>query len=259
MTRRAAPVQGRRWSSDGNGVLLLVAAVGAFAAAGLLSVVREQIHPANAALVLMLVVIGAAMVGGRGPSIVAAAVAALAFNFFFTPPYLTLRIADTEDLLTFVLLLVGGLAVSQLTVVAAERGGRAARQRLGVRRLHELSELALHSASSEVLLDRATTYLTDELCLVRCDFEWGDREVHPPDLDHRGVIDGPLRHAPGGFELPRQGVALPVRSAGGDVLGRFHLTPSPTHGVAMFDREVALLVADLLAPALGDRRRRTGG
>jgi len=122
-----------------------------------------------------------------------------------------------------------------------------------------LSELALHSASSEVLLDRATTYLTDELCLVRCDFEWGDREVHPPDLDHRGVIDGPLRHAPGGFELPRQGVALPVRSAGGDVLGRFHLTPSPTHGVAMFDREVALLVADLLAPALGDRRRRTGG
>lgn len=83
-----------------------------------------------------------------------AAVVALAFNFFFTPPYLTLRIADTEDLLTFVLLLVGGLAVSQLTVVVAERGGRAARQRLGVRRLHELSELALHSASSEVLLDR---------------------------------------------------------------------------------------------------------
>jgi hypothetical protein len=240
-------------------ILLPAAALSAFCAAGLLSVVRDQIHPANAALVLMLVVIAAAMAGGRRAAVAAATVGALSFNFFFTPPYLTLRIADAEDVLTFVLLLVGGLAVSQLSHVAAVRGGRAARHRLGVRRLHELSELALHSASSEVLLDRATTYLTDELGLISCTFEWGDLEPHPPDLDHRGVIDGPLRHAPGGFELPRSGVSLPVRSADGDVLGRFVLSPSPTHGVAMFDREVALLVADLLAPALDDRRRRTGG
>jgi hypothetical protein len=255
----AAADPARNPAREGNGILPLLAALGTFAAAGLLSIVRDQIHPANAALALMLVVIAAAMAGGRGPSVVAATVGALSFNFFFTPPYLTLRIADAEDLLTFVLLLVGGLAVSQLAHVAAARGARAARQRLGVRRLHELSELALHAASSEVLLDRATTYLADELGLQRCDFEWGDRTPHPPDLDHRGVIDGPLRHAPGGFELPREGVALPVRSADGDVLGRFRLTPSPAHGVGMFDREMALLVADLLAPALDDRRRRTGG
>jgi hypothetical protein len=240
-------------------LFLAAAALAAFTATGLLSQVRDEIHPANAALVIMLVVVGAAMGGGRGPSIAAATVGALSFNFFFTPPYLTLRIADAEDLLTFVLLLVGGLLVSQLAHVAAARGERAARRRLGVRRLHELSELALHLASAEVLLDRACTYLIEELGLQACDFEWGDREPDLPDLDHRGVIDGPLRHAPGGFELPREGVALPVRSAGGDVLGRFHLTPRPLHGVALVDREVALLVADLLAPALDDRRRRTLG
>lgn len=249
----------RRAPGRDGGVLLLAAALAAVGAAGLLSIVRDQIHPANAALVLMLVVIAAAMAGGRGAAITAATAGALSFNFFFTTPYLTLRIAHAEDVVTFLLLLLGGLAVSQLAHVATARGAKATRRGLGVRRLHELSDLAQRRASAEVLLDRATTYLADELGLAGCEFVWGDREAHAPDLDHRGVIDGPLRHAPGGFELPRGGVSLPVRSADGDVIGRFALTPSPTHGVAMFDREVALLVADVLAPALDDRRRRTDG
>lgn len=249
----------RHRATRADASLLLASALATLAVAGGLSTVRDQIHPANAALVLMLVVIGAAMVGGRGPAVVAASVGALGFNFFFTPPYLTLRMADTEDVLTFVLLLTGGIAVSQLAHVAATRGERATRRRLGVRRLHELSELALHRASSEVLLDRACTYLVDELGLQACEYEWGDHERHPPDLDHRGVIDGPLRHAPGGFELPRNGVAIPVRSSAGSVIGRFHLTPEPRHGVALVDREVALLVADVLAPALDERQPRDRG
>jgi hypothetical protein len=198
------------------------------------------------------------MAVGRAPSLAAATAGALGFNYFSTEPYLTLRITDPSDALTFLLLLCGGLAVSQLSHVATERANRTARQRLGVQRLHELADLSLRSASAEVLLDRATAYLVDELGLKACGYVWGDEPSHEPDLDHRGVIDGPLRHVRGGFELPRGGLSLPVRTPSGTVLGRFHLVPSPGSGVSLFDREVALLVADLLAPGLAERRRRIG-
>ncbi len=63
--------------------------------------VREELGSANAALILMLVVIGAAAVGGRFSGATAAVMAALSFNFFYTEPYITLRIhSGTRDAMT---------------------------------------------------------------------------------------------------------------------------------------------------------------
>ncbi|MFZ4518557.1 MAG: DUF4118 domain-containing protein [Microthrixaceae bacterium] len=228
--------------------------VAALATAAVFGTAERQLHPANVALLLMLVVIGAAAVGGRRAGVVTAAVAALSFNFFTTEPVHTLRIEDAGDLLSFVLLLAGGLAVGQLAHVAAERGRRAARHELGIRRLHELAELVGRGASNEVLLDRATRYLTDELYLRSCDFRWGDGgEEDVPALAHDATLAPPLQHAPGGFALPDGGLALPVTD-GDTVVGRFTLHPSPGRGVSLADRRVAVLVGDVLAPALASRR-----
>ena len=87
-----------------------------------------------------------------------------------------------------------------------------------------------------------------ELGLESCRFVRGDAQA-PPDLDHRGVIDGPLRHGPGGFELPEGGVSLPVFDRTGAVRGRFVLLPGH-HGVSLVDRKLAVLVADVVGPAL---------
>src|SRR4051812_21728884 len=45
---------------------------------------------------------GAAIVGGVGPAIAAAVLSTLAYNYFFTAPYHTLRITSATDIVTVV-------------------------------------------------------------------------------------------------------------------------------------------------------------
>jgi hypothetical protein len=236
-----------------SGIAAAGGGIAVIAVAAVLVPVQDRLDPANVALVLMLVVVGAAAIGGRLAGMVTATAAALSFNFFHTEPYLTLQISDSRNVLAFVLLLVGGLAVGQLAHVAAERGREAARRATGIDQLHEIASLVAAGASAELLLDRARVYLMDELALSGCDFEWGDGHAGPPDLDHGGAIDGPLRHGTGGFELPRGGVSLPVVDEHRTVVGRFVLQPSAGRGVSLVDRKLAVLVADLVAPALAHR------
>lgn len=219
------------------------------AVAGMLAPFRADIDNANVALLLALVVIGAAALGGRRAGMATAVVAALSFNFLHTRPYMSLRIDGGQDVATFVLLLAVGLAVGQLSHVAVRRRRVARHRAAGIDGLHELAQLASRHASTEVLLDRSRAFLVRELGLASCTFVVGEG-VAPPDLDHRGTIDGPLRHGPGGFELPEGGVSLPVIDGAGRVRGRFVLQPEPGCGVSLVDRKLAVMVADVIGPAL---------
>lgn len=228
---------------------IALGAVATVVVALLLAPVRDDVGGANVALVLVLVIIATAAAGGRRAGITTAVVAALSFNFLHTQPYLSLRIDGPQDLVTFALLLVVGIAVGELAHLAARRG-RAARVRTqGIAGLHELSQLVSARASAEVVIDRASVYLVRELHLAGCTFRWGD-EPAPPDLDHRGVLDGPMHHTTGGFELPPGGVSLPVRDRDRGIVGRFVLEPRPHQAVTLVDRRLAVLVADLVGPAL---------
>src|SRR5207244_7190068 len=75
---------------------------------------RSHVHSVNLALVLTVVVVAAATMGGRAAGAMAAVSATLSFDFFFTKPYSTLSIANQNDLETTVLLLMVGLAVGHL-------------------------------------------------------------------------------------------------------------------------------------------------
>ena len=69
------------------------------------------------ALLLALTVVAGGVLAGRAGGIAAALMAAVGFDFFFTQPYLSLKIADGNDILTTLVLLMVGLAVgSQLPV-----------------------------------------------------------------------------------------------------------------------------------------------
>jgi hypothetical protein len=230
-------------------VAIGVGAVGAVVVALLLSPFRADVGGANVALALVLVVIAAAAAGGRRAGAVTAVVAALSFNFLHTRPYLSLRIDGPQDLLTFVLIVVVGVAAGELAHLAASRGRLARERREGIDGLHDLAQMVLVRSSTEALVDRASTYLVRELHLASCSFHWGD-SPSPPDLDHRGVVDAPMRHAPGGFELPRGGLSLPVADRSGRIVGRFVLVPCPRQPVSLVDRKLAVLVADVIGPAL---------
>ena len=79
---------------------------------------RDELGSANAALLLVMIVVAAAAVSGRVGGVVTGVVASLAFNFFYTKPYLTLRIHSGRDVVTTVLIVVLGLAVGELGAVS---------------------------------------------------------------------------------------------------------------------------------------------
>ena len=85
------------------------------------SVVHRFLAPTNLVMIYLLVVVVAALYLGRGPAVLAAVLSVLVFDFFFVPPYLTLVVADTEYLLTFLALLIVGLLLSDLTARVQEQ------------------------------------------------------------------------------------------------------------------------------------------
>ena len=96
----------------------------AVAVAAALSPLRSHIGQASAALSLVLVVIGAAALGGRVAAAVTSAGAALAFNFFHVPPVHSFHIAATASVVTSVLMIAVGVAVGELAVRnARDRSG----------------------------------------------------------------------------------------------------------------------------------------
>jgi len=82
---------------------------------------RDFLGAANVAIILLLGVQVVASVGGRQGGILGAIVAALSFDFFFTEPYLQLVITDRYDIITAVLLLVAGIATSELGALRVRR------------------------------------------------------------------------------------------------------------------------------------------
>jgi len=110
------------------------------AAATLLAFVVDHIVAApNLTLIFVLPVVVAATFFGWGPALLAAIAGVLAFDFFFTQPYYSLRISSPSDLWAAALLLVIAAIVS---TVAAESRRRAAEARRAAERAGALQALA---------------------------------------------------------------------------------------------------------------------
>ncbi len=88
---------------------LLVGVTSALAAS-----LRSLLSVPDLEVLYFLAVLLAAVRFGRRPAILAAALAVLAYDFFFVPPYLTLHVHDARYLFTFGMMFAGGLLVSEL-------------------------------------------------------------------------------------------------------------------------------------------------
>src|SRR5207237_1106322 len=69
----------------------------------------------NIIMVYLLGVVIVAMRFGRFASALASVLSVAAFDFFFVPPYLTFAVSDSQYLITFAVMLVVGLVISDLT------------------------------------------------------------------------------------------------------------------------------------------------
>lgn len=233
------------------------AAVGglvAFLAALALVPLRDVIDNANVALCLVVVVVLCGFFGGRWAATGAAVGAAVCFDFFHTEPYLELRIKSSDDVVTTVLLLVIAVLVGQLTAVARRRRAEA---RLGhdeLERVWRVAELAARGVDDEDVRSAVRVELIGLLGLSDCTFRTGPLPGVPA-LSRTGSLEGvQLRYRNGGFELPAEGVALPVQ-VGDRTFGHLVCTPRPGIGTTREERHVAMVLADQLALAMATRPR----
>ena len=79
---------------------------------------------ADVVMVLLLGIVLVAMRFGYGPSILAAVLGVLSFDFFFVPPYFTLAVSDLRHILTFAIMFLVAIVISSLTQRIPRAGGR---------------------------------------------------------------------------------------------------------------------------------------
>jgi K+-sensing histidine kinase KdpD len=233
---------------------LVIGGIGPIVVAGVLVGIRGEIDSANVALLLVVVVLAAGVVGGRFPGAVAAVVAALSFDFFHTKPYGSLTIASWDDVETTLLLLVVGLVAGQIAVRARRSRTVAGQRRSEIQQLHHVAELVVGGASAADVERAVCDELTQLLTLRDCWYEAEPATRVMPRLQRNGAIAAArYRHlGDEGFALPVDGIEIPVL-VGGRERGRLVLVPEPDVGVSLDRRLVAIAIADQLGAALSSR------
>ncbi|MFC4943088.1 DUF4118 domain-containing protein [Pseudonocardia sp. GCM10023141] len=152
--------------------MVIVAVVAPLALCGLLVPLRGVVATTNAALLLVLVVVGVAATGQRVAGIVAALAGAVWFDLLLTPPYGTLAIADPDDIETAVLLTVVGLAVIEIALWGRRQQARSsAREGYLAGVVTAARIVASGDTTLPELIERVTQQITDILDLDACRFE----------------------------------------------------------------------------------------
>lgn len=106
---------------------------------------------ANLIMMYLIAVIVIAIHGGRGPSVLASVLSVATFDFFFVPPYFSFAVSDIQYLLTFGVMLVVALVISNLAVRI--------RQQAELARYRERRTGVLYSMSRDLATHRGTTML----------------------------------------------------------------------------------------------------
>jgi Domain of unknown function (DUF4118) len=231
-------------------IAILAALVTPLAVAAVLLPFRASWSNTNVALLLVVAVVGVAAIGNRVAGGLAAVWAALWFDFFFTLPYYHFTIRSSADVTTAVLLLLTGLAVSQLAARARRLKVIAITDAGYLAQIRETASLAKTATSGDAVVNHVRAQLTGLLDLEGARFEYGSLLGHPPRLEPDGtVIVGHSR-----WDIDLQGLPgeeIEVRTFGnGQYYGRFMLKARPGSKPSLQARLVAVTLADQAGRAL---------
>ena len=206
----------------------------------------------NVALLLVVAVVAVAALGNRVAGALASVSAAAWFDFFFTRPFERFAIAKPADVTTAVLLLLVGLAVSQLAARARRLQVIAITDAGYLAQIHDTAELTQTARSPDAVVDHVKQQLTGLLDLQACRFEYGSLLGHPPRLEPDGtVMAGQRRWNVELAGLPEDEIEL--RTFGnGQFYGRFMLQPKPGSRPSLQARLVAVTLADQAGRALSN-------
>lgn len=211
---------------------------------------RDRVDHTNVTLVLVAVVVGVAVSGGRGAGLVAAVVATLSFDFFHTRPYESLSMMRGSDLETAAVLLVVALVVGELASRSTRHRVDADQFRADISRMHAVAELVSAGESTDAVIVAVRNELRDLLHLKDCTFSQKFVSRPRPRMERDGeVMMAGLRWGASRMGLPGKEVDLIVNGHGRP-RGRFILVPSPGVPVSWDRRVVAVALADQVGAAL---------
>ncbi|MEV7010294.1 DUF4118 domain-containing protein [Streptosporangium sp. NPDC051022] len=240
---------------DRDRIAIIAAVVAPLVLSVILVPFRGSLSNTNVALLLVLIVVAVAANGNRFAGALAAVSAAVWFDFFFTPPYQRFAIAKSDDVQTAILLLIVGLAVSQLAARARRLRVVTVTDADYLNRIHDTAELAQSAKTPDTVVDHVAGQLTDLLGLRGCRFEYGALIGHPPRLEQDGTVVWDRRH----WDVDRLGLPdkeVELRTFGnGHFYGRFMLDPTPGTVPSLQARLIAVTLADQAGAALAT----TGG
>jgi len=239
-----------RISRDRLAVLIALAAP--LAVAAVLVPFRASIPNTDAALVMILVVVAVAANGYRLAGILAALSVAVWFDFFLTRPYETFSITRRTDIETTVLLLVIGVAVTEIAVWGRRQHTAASRRAGYLDGINSAARAVAAGGSASALIEHVTSQLAQLLALRSCRFQYGIAGVgRPARLRHDGSVtigqrvwDVDAEGFPAGSDTE-----LLVES-GGLLRGRFLMTPASGVRPTLERRLLAVALADQVGAAL---------
>jgi hypothetical protein len=232
-------------------IAIVAALVAPLATAATLLPFRSSWSNTNVALLLVVVIVGVSAVGNRAAGALAAVGSAVWFDFFFTLPYYRFTIRSSNDVTTAVLLLLTGLAVSQLAARARQLKVVAITDESYLAQLHDAAALAQSARSPDAVVDHVREQLAGLLDLEDSRFEYGSLLGHPPRLEPDGTIamTGHTR-----WDVEQRGLPageIELRTFGnGQYYGRFMLKPKPGATPSLQARLVAVTLADQAGRAL---------
>jgi K+-sensing histidine kinase KdpD len=155
------------WLARHRAVVWLAAVFLGPVVAGLLTLARPQLHENHVTLVLVLAVAVVSATGLRPAGLVAAVTTGLAYDYFWTEPYYSFRIFDTQDILTVILLVLVGGAIEQLSWWAGRQRATAARRLdylTALRRAAEPIAPETHAAALQAVSDTISAVLGADTC-----------------------------------------------------------------------------------------------
>lgn len=241
------------WFARARGAVRLGAAAGGpLAGSALLAALRSQVPNTDAALVLVVVVVAVASGGRRAAGYLAAVSAAFWFDFFLTVPYYRVEMTRSADIRTAVLLLLLGIAVSEIGVAARHHRERADESSELLSLISSVATQAAGFGSSHHLIEQVRHDL--ELVLgaraVRFErFRPAADAVRPRFEQDGRVIWGDVEWNVDRLGLPGEEIDLPLRAE--DLgIGRFVVVPKPAQPCPLQRRLVAVVLADQVGAVL---------
>ncbi len=212
---------------------------------------RTHFPNTDAALVMLLVVVAVAANGNRLAGYLAALSAAVWFDFFLTRPYEQFTINRQIDIETTILLLVIGVAVTELAVWGRREHAAASRRAGYLDGIGVTVEAVAAGEGPSELVDEVSGQLIRVLSLRSCRWQYGVAGLgHPARLKHNGWVTAGDQTWDATAGLPPDTETELLVEHGGLLQGRFLLLPRPGARPTREQLMVAIALSDQVGAAL---------